>query len=70
MDDDKYKLGFLSLIFWGTTIMVFVNHLLGFLSEGGEFFENTGDAALLDIFLVTIALITGVLLLIFLWKLI
>ncbi|MCD6571662.1 MAG: hypothetical protein J7K62_00110 [Thermoplasmata archaeon] len=57
VDDGKYKLGFLSLILWGTTIMVFVDHLLGFLSEGGEFFETTGDAALLGIVLVIIAFI-------------
>jgi len=57
IDDGKYKLGFLSLILWGTTIMVFVDHVLGYLAEGGEFFEVTGDAALLGVVLVIIALI-------------
>ena len=57
IDDSKYKLGFLSLILWGTTIMVFVDHVLGYLAEGGEFFEVTGDAALLGVVLVIIALI-------------
>jgi len=55
----KYKLGFLSLVFWGTSIMVFVDHVVGYLMEGaeGEFFETSLDAFLLSIVLVIIALI-------------
>ena len=37
----RYKLGFLSLMLWGATIMILIDHLLGY--EGGEFFERTTD---------------------------
>ncbi|KAA0004570.1 hypothetical protein B6U70_01140 [Euryarchaeota archaeon ex4484_162] len=56
-DDGKYKLSFLSLVLWGTTIMVFVDHLIGYLAEGGGFLEITGDAALLGIVLIIVALV-------------
>ena len=56
-DDEVYKLGFLSLILWGTAIMVFVDHLMGYLTEGGEFLEVSADAMLLGIVLVIVALI-------------
>ena len=32
-----YKLDILSLMLWGTLIMIFVDHIIGF--EGGEFIE-------------------------------
>jgi peptidoglycan biosynthesis protein MviN/MurJ (putative lipid II flippase) len=53
----EYKLGSLSLILWGTAIMVFVDHLMGYLAEGGEFFEISSDATLLSIVLVIVAFI-------------
>lgn len=56
-DDKVYKLGFLSLILWGAAIMVFVDHLMGYLTEEGEFLEVTADATLLGIVLVIVALI-------------
>lgn len=34
----KYKLGFLSLMLWGATIMILVDHLLGY--EGDQFLET------------------------------
>jgi len=37
----KYKLGFLSLMLWGATIMILVDHLLGY--EGGKFLELETD---------------------------
>jgi len=37
----KYKLGFLSLMLWGATIMILVDHLLGY--EGGQFLESETD---------------------------
>ena len=57
----KYKLNFLALLLWGLSIMVLVDHILGF--EGGEFLEMETDglignglvlgiAMLLPIFLV------------------
>jgi hypothetical protein len=36
-----YKLEYLSLMFWGASIMIFVDHVLGY--EGGEFLEMTTD---------------------------
>ena len=56
-DDGTYKLGFLSMILWGTVIMVFVDHVMGYLIEGGEFLETTVDATILGVVLVTVALI-------------
>ena len=46
-ENDKYLLKLLSLILWGTTIMVMVDHTLPFLIEGGEFFEMTTEAMVL-----------------------
>jgi hypothetical protein len=44
----KRALEFLSLILWGTAIMVLVDHALPFLMEGGrEFFEMTTEATVL-----------------------
>ncbi len=35
----KHKLGLLSLMLWGATIMIAVDHVLGY--KGGPFFEST-----------------------------
>lgn len=53
---NKYKLGFLCLMLWGATIMILVDHLLGY--EGGIFFEFETEG------LVTNASLLGVLMLI------
>jgi len=37
----KYNLGFLSLMLWGSTIMILVDHILGY--EGGQFLETETD---------------------------
>jgi hypothetical protein len=56
-ENDKYLLKFLSLILWGTTIMVLVDHVLPFLMEGGgEFFEMTTEATVLGIVMLIVAL--------------
>ncbi len=55
--DDKYKLGLLSLFFWGATIMWLVDHVMAFLTEGGAFFEINLDATLLGISVIALALI-------------
>ena len=47
--ENKYNLGTLCLIFWGATLMWLVDHIIAFLTEGGEFFEITLDATLLGI---------------------
>jgi len=53
--ENKYKLGFLSLIYWGATIMWFIDHLIGYLIERGEIFEINLDATMLGI----VVIITG-----------
>ncbi len=56
-EDDKYLLRLLSLMLWGTTIMVLVDHVLPFLMEGGgEFFEMTTEAAVLGVVMLIVAL--------------
>lgn len=55
--EGKYKLGFLSLLLWGATIMWLVDHVIGYMLEGGEFLEVTPDAALLGGVVVIIAFI-------------
>jgi hypothetical protein len=37
--NDKYKLGFLSFIYWGAALMWLVDHVIAYAQEGGEFFE-------------------------------
>jgi len=54
---ETYSLGVLALILWGTSIMVLVDHVMGYLAEGGEFIEATPDAALLSATLLLTALI-------------
>ena len=58
--EDKYKLGLLSLIFWGATLMWLVDHVMAYLIEGGEFFEMTLDATLLGVSVIIIALLVWV----------
>ena len=52
---NTYKVGVLNLILWGTTVLVFVDHVVGYLSEGGEFFETSLDAFLLSMVLLATA---------------
>ncbi len=54
--NDKYKLGLLSLMFWGATIMWLVDHIMAFASEGGEFFEINTDATMLGFAVIVLAL--------------
>ncbi|PKM99087.1 MAG: hypothetical protein CVU78_08100 [Elusimicrobia bacterium HGW-Elusimicrobia-2] len=62
--DDKYKLGTLSLIFWGAAIMWFIDSVMAYLTEGEAFFEMTPDAALLGLSVIILALaVWGILLL-------
>jgi uncharacterized membrane protein len=37
----RYRLGTLSLMFWGLTFMILIDHVLGY--EGGPFFEMQTD---------------------------
>jgi len=56
-ENDVHLFRLLTIIFWGATIMVFVDHVMGYLMEGGEFFEMTLDATVLGIVLLITALI-------------
>jgi hypothetical protein len=62
--EDKYKLGFLSFMFWGATLMWLVDHIMAYLAEGGEFFELNLDASMLGISVIVIALLVWVIVLI------
>jgi peptidoglycan biosynthesis protein MviN/MurJ (putative lipid II flippase) len=53
---DKYKVGLLSLAFWGATVMWLVDHIMAYLSEGGEFFELDRNATMLGVSVILIAL--------------
>ncbi len=55
--EDKYKLGTLSFIFWGATLMWLVDHVMAYLSEGGEFFEVNLDATMLGVTVVLLGLV-------------
>lgn len=54
--EDKYKLGLLSLFFWGATIMWLVDHVMAYVSEGGRFLEINLDATLLGVAVIALAL--------------
>lgn len=54
--EDKYKLGLLSLFFWGATLMWLVDHVMAYITEGGEFFEINLDATLLGVAVIVLAL--------------
>lgn len=54
---DKYKLGTLCLIYWGASLMWFIDHVMAYFTEGGEFFEITLDATLLGVTVVLAGLI-------------
>jgi hypothetical protein len=56
-ENDKYLLKYLSLIFWGTTIMVLVDHVVPFIMEGGgEFFDVSIEATVLSGLMVVVGL--------------
>jgi len=61
--DDKYKLGILSLIYWGATLMWFVDHVMAYLMEEGEFLEINLDATLLGLTVVIFGLLVWVIVL-------
>ena len=51
----KYQLGFLSLMLWGLTIMVFVDHVLGY--QGGPFIEMETDGMISNGLVLGIAML-------------
>ncbi|MFA6308805.1 MAG: hypothetical protein WC677_03550 [Clostridia bacterium] len=55
--EDKYNLSTLCFIYWGATLMWFVDHVIAFVNEGGEFFEINLDATMLGITVVILGLL-------------
>ncbi len=39
----KFHLDWLCLMLWGLSVMVLIDHSIGFIQEGGEFIEITTD---------------------------
>ncbi len=54
---DKYKLGFLSLIYWGATLMWLVDHVMAYAQRGGRFFEMSADATGLGLSVLILGLL-------------
>jgi len=55
----KYRLGFLSLMLWGSAIMIAVDHILGY--EGGSFVEAQTDGLISSGFTLGIVMILPIL---------
>lgn len=56
---NKYRLGFLSLMLWGSTIMILVDFIMGY--EGGAFIEVETDGMIHSGFLLGIIMLIPVL---------
>jgi hypothetical protein len=56
LPSDKYKLGFLSLIYWGATLMWLVDHVMAYIRNGGPFFEVSADATALALSVLALGL--------------
>lgn len=54
---DTYKLGFLSLIYWGATLMWLVDHVIAYAQEGGRFFEMGAGATGLGLSVLVLGLV-------------
>ena len=60
-----YKLDFLSLMLWGTSIMILVDHVLGY--DGGEFLEVQTDGLITNGILLGFVMIIPILII---WEII
>ncbi len=56
---EKYKLRILSLMLWGASVMIFVDHVLGY--EGGEFIEMTTEGMITNGTVLGIAMLIPIL---------
>jgi hypothetical protein len=54
---DKYKLGFLSLLYWGATLMWSVDHVMAYAQEGGRFLEIDADGTGLGLSVLILGLL-------------
>ena len=57
LPQDKYRLGFLSLIYWGATFMWIVDHVIAYLQEGGPVFDISVGASILGLLVVMSGLV-------------
>lgn len=57
LPDHQYRLGFLSLMYWGATLMWTVDHVIAYLQEGGPVFDTSLGAFLLGIIVILSGLI-------------
>lgn len=57
LPDTRYRIGFLSLMYWGATLMWTVDHVIAYLQEGGPVFDTSFGAFLLGIVVVLAGLI-------------
>ena len=55
----KYKLNFLSLMLWGSSLMILVDHILGY--EGGAFLELETEGLITNGTLLGIAMLIPIL---------
>lgn len=53
---DKYKFGFLSLIYWGATLMWLVDLVMAYVQQGKPFFEISPSAAALGLSVLLLGL--------------
>lgn len=61
---EKYKLRILSLMLWGASVMIFVDHVIGY--EGGEFIEMTTEGMITNGTVLGIAMLIPILII---WEL-
>lgn len=64
LNDRKYKMGTLALMYWGASIMWFVDGIFA-AAEGEGFFDLSVDDALLGLVIIAIGLIAWLVLLLF-----
>ena len=55
----KYKLNFLSLMLWGSSLMILVDHIIGY--EGGAFIELEAEGLITNGTLLGIAMLIPIL---------
>lgn len=57
IEKKKYKLHWLSLALWGGSLMILVDHVVGYLEEGGEFLEYTTGGLITNATVLGIAML-------------
>lgn len=53
----KYRFDFLSLMLWGTFIMILVDHSIAYMENGGNFIELTTNGLITNTFLLGLAML-------------